>query len=404
VVAAATQAAGGAHAVDEGPPVPQSKRRKTAHPQVVDGFHRAARSLKNFAPTYEDLLLYAGRKSDSEFKKVLRAVEAQTDINVSIRMKYLREAQSCSTGKRAVWLAQSLRRLKRQCDTPRYSIFYDVKPIVSFAFFAPVTKDLPSDLLLDRSLLALRLSTLMRSVDVQNVVSGIFSFNSEFFVRTIDKNGTPRAFSVGGTTLLLLLEYMARVASFPATTMFRHLNAPQMTLSAERIAKRQLAALEALGVDTSVFKAHSLRGATATQLLRDGCPQRLVQSRGGWSSPITLDKYYARLHQHVNWEAMRASGEAQGNSSRSAFAPKTAEAEPTEEGGSPGGEETKAQRLEYLNARGLLRPLHGGGQCPSCGRNMNTESCYSCKACRRHFHVRCPSPVDHGTFRPYNFG
>ena len=263
------------------------------------------------------------------------------------------------------------------------------------------------ELLTDRCLVALRLSTLMRSVDVQNVVSGLFFFESEFFIRTVDKNGAPRTFSVGGVTAHLVAEYLYRVANFPATTMFRHTKALDHTLSSERIAKRQLAVLESLGVDTNIFKSHSLRGATATHMLRRGCPQGLVQSRGGWSSPVTLDKYYARLHQHVDWETMLASGEAagaQGNSSRSAFAPKTPEAEPTEEGESPGGEEAKAQRLEYLTARGLLRPLHGGDQCPSCGRDMATESCFCCRTCSRLFHVRCLSPLKDGVFRPHCFG
>jgi integrase len=218
------------------------------------------------------------------------------------------------------------------------------------------------DRLLDRCLVALRLCTLMRSVDLQNVVSCVFTFQGEFFVRTVDKNGAPRPFSVTGVTLQLLLEYLARVAEFPATSFFRHIKDPPCTLSAERIAKRQLEVLASLGVDTTIFKAHSLRGAVATHYLRSGCSQRLVQSRGGWSHPLTLDKYYARLHQHVDWEVMLASGEAaghQGNPSLRALPPKPPEADPTKEGESPGGEEAKARRLEFLTARGLLRPLHG---------------------------------------------
>ena len=124
-----------------------------------------------------------------------------------------------------------------------------------------------------------------------------------------------------------------------------------------------------------------------------------MKSRGGWTSPIALEKEYSRLHQHGHWESPLASGEAAGaggNSRRCAVAPKTPLAEPTEEGGSPGGEEAKAQRLEYLTARGLLRPLYGGSQCPSCGRRMNTEGL-------KLFHVRCLAEGDNGTFKPYCF-
>ena len=110
----------------------------------------------------------------------MRAVEAQTDVNVSTRLKYVREAHPYAQGKRAVWLAQTLRRLKRQKDVPKYSMFYDIDPLVSFAFFASITVYMPTELLLDRSYVALRLSTLMRNVDVQSIVFGLFRFQREF--------------------------------------------------------------------------------------------------------------------------------------------------------------------------------------------------------------------------------
>ena len=57
------------------------------------------------------------------------------------------------------------------------------------------------------------------------------------------------------------------------------------------------------GINVHTYKAHSLRGATATHLMPKGVERGLVQSRGQWTSSQTLDKYYNRLHQQTDWEA-----------------------------------------------------------------------------------------------------
>ena len=62
--------------------------------------------------------------------------------------------------------------------------------------------------------------------------------------------------------------------------------------------------MDQVGIQTKHFKAHSLRGAAATHLLKNKIPQDLIQARGHWSSSVTLDKYYNRLHQTKNWEAL----------------------------------------------------------------------------------------------------
>ena len=68
---------------------------------------------------------------------------------------------------------------------------------------------------------------------------------------------------------------------------------------------------------TQVFKAHSLRGATATHLLKMGVQADVVRARGGWSATKTLDTYYPRLHQCRDWQAIYY-----GSSARSAGFPR----------------------------------------------------------------------------------
>ena len=70
------------------------------------------------------------------------------------------------------------------------------------------------------------------------------------------------------------------------------------------MAKRLLELMRNVGVDTDVFKSHSLCGATATHLLKEGVPHHLVQSRGAWTNSATLDTYYNRLHQTKDWERL----------------------------------------------------------------------------------------------------
>jgi hypothetical protein len=56
-------------------------------------------------------------------------------------------------------------------------------------------------------------------------------------------------------------------------------------------------------VDVSLFKSHSLRGASATAMLAAGVPQNVTRQRGGWADDRAFEKHYARLHQVVDWEA-----------------------------------------------------------------------------------------------------
>ena len=77
---------------------------------------------------------------------------------------------------------------------PKYPTFFSVEPLAELAFGKNSDK-LP---LLDQLLLQLRLTTLMRSVDVANVVWGVFEHDSETYIQTTDKAGTPKTFLVGG--------------------------------------------------------------------------------------------------------------------------------------------------------------------------------------------------------------
>ena len=67
-------------------------------------------------------------------------------------------------------------------------------------------------------------------------------------------------------------------------------------MDSERIAKQLLDTMKSVGINVDIFKAHSLRGATATHLLTKGVSQDLVQSRGHWTTSQNMDMYYSRMH------------------------------------------------------------------------------------------------------------
>ena len=69
-----------------------------------------------------------------------------------------------------------------------------------------------------------------------------------------------------GITRDLVIGYLFRYRNHPAPLFFRNQNNPALCIGAEIIAKHCLVAMEAVGVNTHIFKAHSIRGATTTFL------------------------------------------------------------------------------------------------------------------------------------------
>ena len=149
-------------------------------------------------------------------------------------------------------------------------------PMLSTSFVVSAMKAFPKEsktptdkqVLCDTLILQLRLTTLMRSVDVANIVWGLFVQEETHFIRTRDKNGAALTFNVQGQTLKNLLCSMHAHLSHPAPFLLRHLGEPALCLGSERIAKRLMFLMKEVGIDTSIFKPHSLRGATATHLLK----------------------------------------------------------------------------------------------------------------------------------------
>ena len=112
--------------------------------------------------------------------------------------------------------------------------------------------------------MSLRLSTLLRSVDVSRIASALYVFEDKYFVQTVDKNGKKRSQNVCGTMLKILAAYLYRTKDYTAPCLIRHQNNLSLPTGSERVSKFAMRVMEVCGVDTSVFKGHSVRGAAAT--------------------------------------------------------------------------------------------------------------------------------------------
>ena len=323
----------------------------------------------------------------TQIRDHIRLLECQQDISPSIRAEWVQDALAfVHNAKGRTLLQQAARRLKRSGKKAKYPVLYSVQPLVSIAF-----DTLSTITLLDRAILQLRLTTLMRSVDAANVVWAIFTQENQHYLKCTTKSGQLTTFSIQGKALESILTYVHEHRQHPALFLFRSTVKPHQCLGSERIAKRLLPLMEMAGVDTDIFKSHSLRGATATHLLKTGVPHHLVQSRGAWTSSATLDTYYNRLHQSANWERLLEGEDAavRHSAERAVLPSSASQSEPDEGRGSGEDKRASTARAAELDALGIRRPLYDQRTCMSCSLTMNNEAAYRCQRCKNMHHVRC---------------
>lgn len=69
----------------------------------------------------------------------------------------------------------------------------------------------------------------------------------------------------------------------------RHVNVTNQTIS-----RWILSGMQRTGIDTTTFKAHSIRGATASSLRKSGLSLKRIISRGRWKNGSVFKKHYLR--------------------------------------------------------------------------------------------------------------
>ncbi len=335
----------------------------------------------------------------ARIRERVRNFEARHDIRPNVRVKTLASMwEKAESPQIRAMILGAMRRVTRQGKRPKYPVFYKVGPLVEKAFDDVELPNLGMGDLVDRLISQLRLTTLARSGDLARVVWGLFQQDGQFFLRFTDKNAALQTASAQPATVATIREYMSRHLYHPGEFLMRCVSDPSRPMGAQRIAKRTVEVMGGLGIDTRIFKAHSLRGAAATAMMEQGVPKDHVQARGGWRSSATLEEYYARLHQGVQWERVLLGGNGKGGMSNSASPVSTTPRTGDDEGNRRGGVEKKGEaQVDILAARGVLRPLHSSTKCVVCGLSATMEAAYKCFTCDAFGHVRCMGPGPAGT-------
>ena len=121
-------------------------------------------------------------------------------------------------------------RLKRFHNHPKYQVCYEIVPLLDWLKGLGSPSDLPIDVLTRASIVALRVTTLMRSGDIQNLTNNVFIQAGGYFLVARDKNNKTVWARIEGLTRDRVLEYVYRHRDTPAPHMFRNQNNPALCI------------------------------------------------------------------------------------------------------------------------------------------------------------------------------
>jgi hypothetical protein len=216
-------------------------------------------------------------------------------------------------------VSEVLRGMQQQRPAmPRYSTTWDTDRVV--AWLAGLGRNsLLDELALRRKTLALvAITTIARSSDLARMRFSTLVFgptrasvqckplkNSGALMRDVPID---RAANVLICPVAALEEYVARTRHRARADDEIWLTVPDRllqhhALSPKTIASDLKAVLAAAGVDTDVFKAHSIRAAAASKAIDQGASVDDVMKRGRWSSKEVFTRFYDRSRMTDNFTA-----------------------------------------------------------------------------------------------------
>ena len=191
---------------------------------------------------------------------------------------------------------------------PRYSETWDVSRVLSYLAAQEVGDDLPLKLLTLRTVMLLALTRPSRSADLSKLNLAGFRNTPEgavFSPSALAKQSRPgrplkdflfprfpenqklcpvfslglyvnRTKSLRGETLQLFISYIK----------------PHSPVSSSTIARWLKETLTAVGIDTAIFKAHSIRGASTSAASKLGVTTDDILNAADWSSESTFQRFY----------------------------------------------------------------------------------------------------------------
>ena len=100
-----------------------------------------------------------------------------------------------------------------------------------------------------------------------------------------------------------MLAYIRRTRSVRTSpTLFISFKKPFNTVSKATLARWVKCVMISSGIDVSIFKPHSIRGASTSAALRGGAPVEDILASAGWTNNNVFAKYYQRSVQENNFD------------------------------------------------------------------------------------------------------
>jgi hypothetical protein len=197
---------------------------------------------------------------------------------------------------------------------PRYDEFWDVSKLINHLSSLGECGALSMQALRARTLCLWKLAAVLRSSDLENISRAsirqddggdlLFRILWPKQQRQPGLSGerrlealpaSPRICPVANMMELLRRYEAAGVsASDGGDRVWRALKTPFKPIGRECISNIVVAEMAKAGIDTSVYKAHSVKGAAASAALEAGESEETIMKSAVWSSRSVFERFYAR--------------------------------------------------------------------------------------------------------------
>ena len=198
--------------------------------------------------------------------------------------------------------------------TPRYSHFWEVDSVIEFLISLGPNSELSFKNLSMKLAMLLALSSLCRVSELANIDrdSVIFLNDQAKFAlqkpRKSQRNSTLQVISVEKLLPPSLACPVETLRDFVVAadqrrkkdkprSLFIGLRPPHNSVGASTVARWLKLVLNDAGVDTSVYSAHSTRGASASNAANSGVPTETILAAGNWNSESTFTRFYRRTEK-----------------------------------------------------------------------------------------------------------
>ena len=193
---------------------------------------------------------------------------------------------------------------------PRYSQTWDVQKVLNYIDTLGDNQTLSLKHLSWKVTMLLALSRPSRSADLSKLDISKRVYNPDgvcFYPSTLAKQSRSTSqitnfffpFLPGGSRLCpvsTLKEYESRTQPLPEreTKLLVAIIKPHKAVSSSTVARWLKSLLEVSGIDTSIFGAHSVRGASSSAVASAGVSTSDILKAAGWSSESTFQRFYYR--------------------------------------------------------------------------------------------------------------